>query len=119
MAVSVKIGDRAFDVAVPYKLRQLEAAAPFIDDLNASARDAADDAGQSMAAMAKLFRAMLGAVLPGIQKVDPAVTLDALVDEFEPSQWIELRAAFDSIFKASGLGEGEAKAAVEVDPAAA
>ena len=99
------------------KLRQLEAAAPYIDALNEASRGDADST--SMAAMSASFRNMLGAVLPGINKNDPSVTLESLVDDFDPAQWSELRAAFDAIFRASGVAEGEAQAPAAVDPAAA
>jgi SpoVK/Ycf46/Vps4 family AAA+-type ATPase len=105
--VSVVIGDGTYEVAVPYKLRQLEAAAPFIDALNEGARDI----DGSVKAMAATFRNMLAALLPGISKNHPAVTLDTLIDDFDPSQWVALRAAFDAVFNASGLGSGEAPAA--------
>lgn len=115
MSVSVKIGDRAFEVAVPYKLRQIEAAAPFIDEINAAAREVET----SMVGMSRSFRAMLGAILPGIVKADPSVTLDMLIDEFDPGEWQALRAAFDAIFNRSGIASGEAPAPAPAEPAAA
>ena len=131
MSVTVKIGDRNFAVAVPYKLRQMEAAAPFIDAINEKAR--ADKAAKAAAerdgeelpepALAELyqsFRNILGAILPGIVKADPAVTLDMLIDEFDPAEWQELKSAFDNIFNKSGLASsGEALAPAPADPAEA
>jgi hypothetical protein len=111
--VAVVIGDRTYEVAVPFKLRQMEAAAPYIDALNGASRQEATITG-SMA----MFRNMLGAILPGIQKIDPSVTLEALVDDFDPTAWNELREAFDGIFKRSGMTSGEAQA-VAAEPGAA
>lgn len=109
MAVSVKIGDRSYEVAVPYKLRQLEEAAPFIDAINEAV--GAAEGAPAMTGTMQALRNMLGALLPGIRKLDPSVTLEALVDEFDPNEWQEIRVAFDAIFKRSGLGAGEAVAA--------
>jgi hypothetical protein len=100
--VAVRIGDRDYEVAAPYKLRQLETAAPHIDALNEAARTG--DA-TSVAATSVMFRNMLGAILPGIQKIDPSVTLDSLIDEFDPTEWQALRDAFNAIFNRSGLSE--------------
>lgn len=130
MSVSVKIGDRTFEVATPYKLRQMEEAAPVIDAINdraakeATAAKDAEAAGvelpqKSMVENMTVFREVLGALLPGIKKADPSVTIETLVDEFDPSQWGELRSAFDAIFNSKGMLEGEAQAPVAAGPAEA
>jgi hypothetical protein len=115
--VAVKIGDRSFEVAVPFKLRQIRQAAPHLDALNASAQTAETEG--SMVALGESLHHMLAAILPGIQKIDPSVSLDQLEDEFDPSHWSDLRAVFNAIFNGSGMAEGEATAAAQPDGAAA
>ena len=72
-----------------------------------------------MVALGELLSLTLAAILPGIRKADPSVTLDQLEDEFDPDKWLELKGAFNAIFNRSGMSEGEAPAAVETETAAA
>ena len=132
MAVSLKIGDRTFEVAVPYKLGQMEEAAPFLDQLNAdtaAARKIADDCKQNgttppattLAEMMRTYRVRLAALLPGIRKADDNVTMEILADEFDPMiDGKELSAAYAAIFfREAEKTKGEAKAATKAAPVAA
>ena len=132
MAVSLKIGDRTFEVAVPYKLGQMEEAAPFLDQLNADAHAQNEQAKAcvqngttppeiTLTDMMRSYRVMLSAIYPGVRKADPALTMDDLADAFDPMvDGKELRDAYAAIFMRSGIkSEGEAKAAAQLDPAAA
>lgn len=112
--VKVTLLGREFDVA-PYKLGALKQAAPFVDRVNAKA-----GALTTLEGALDVAADLVGFVQIGLAKVDPALTVESMLDEIGYDEMPALQVAFRDILQASGLKpKGEAPAPVVADQPAA
>jgi hypothetical protein len=113
------IGGRSFEIA-PYKLGAIRKAAPHIDAINASVQALEVDAEGSVMPVGGIVGLLentehIVAILAiGLQKIDPALTADALDDMIGPDDMAALGIALRDILAESGLApKGEAMAPAE------
>lgn len=106
----LELGGRAYDIA-PYKLGALRRAAPAIDRINANAGSLGTIAGMTDST------ADIVAVLSiGLQKLDPALTPEALEEMVGFDDLPALRDAFMALLSESGMrAAGEAPAPSPAD----
>lgn len=103
----LEIGGRSFEIA-PYKLGSLRKAAPFIDRINASAGSLSTIEG-----MTDSTADILAVLSIGLQKLDPALTVEALEEMVGFDDLDVLREAFVAVLHEAGMkSAGEAKAPV-------
>lgn len=111
------IGGRSYEIA-PYKLGALRKAAPHIDAINASVQametDGSDVASGGIVGLLENTEHIIAIVAIGLQKIDPALTAEALDDMIGPDDMSALGVALRDILAESGLApKGEATAPTE------
>jgi hypothetical protein len=106
----LETGGRAFDIA-PYKLGALRRAAPFIDRINAAASSLSTIEG-----MIDSTADIVAVLSIGLQKIDPALTPEALEEMVGFDDLPALRDAFIAVLRESGMhAAGEAPAPAPAD----
>jgi hypothetical protein len=101
----LEIGGRAFEIA-PYKLGALRRAAPYIDRINANA-----GALGTIEGMTDSTADIVAVLSIGLQKLDPALTPEALEEMVGFDDLPALRDAFVDVLRESGMrAAGEAPA---------
>lgn len=143
MATTLEIMGRSFEIA-PYKLGALRRAAPHIDAVNRAAREVfagtekaeaeiaervkageSEDSVRQEVMLRHSFTEFLGPidhiaaiVAIGLQKIDPALSADYLLDNLDTSDMPQLAAAMRDILRESGTrSSGEVTAPSAQDAA--
>jgi hypothetical protein len=113
----VTVAGRDFEIA-PFKIGAMRRAAPFIDRINKRAADFMKDKpieGEipKIEGLPDLLCDIIAIVAIGLERIDPAMTAEALEDEIGFSDMAAMRIAYTEILAESGMNQGEAQAPVE------
>lgn len=101
----ITLDGREFDIA-PYKLGALRKAAPILDRINA-----ASGSLDSMEVMVDSSADIIEVLVIGLAKIDPALTVDAILDMVGFGELPMIQRAFVELMQESGLApKGEATA---------
>ena len=108
----LKIGERSFEIA-PYKLGFLRRVAPAIDQMNESIGSLSTFEG-----MVSSADIMLAILLPGLQKLDAAITIESMSDELGMDDFIPLGNTVKALLAESGFNRAGEVTAPLTEPEA-